>query len=413
MKKKVLVNLAGLKQIANSLTGSAKEFADAVISAFESAEADEAEHDVESLKNAISEIEARFVKQDEEVAERVAAVRESIMRQLQGGVVADDVRKKFTPEVCNSVAKAIAYANNKQDAVAAVNSVAVKNEISGLTFEQIVDYALQFKQEDSDEIFDSLYKTNRTKFFYGEIDAATAAEIAKQWNGVGEDGDATKAIQELEVEGKSLTTKYIYKRQRIANEDLDAAEEAGQLAALQDDVRSELRRGVKGLAVRAMLIGDTVNANGQKVTTFETIGTKTASDVFTTVLTGSSFGIVEARKTAEAVKTDNKVAVMTSATKLELATRVYATGGTPVMLSDDELAAQIGVSKIVTKDFIGSVADLKLIVFDPKEYWVKERKVQDVAWPSYENNSRNFIYEINMGGFIHGIQSTAIFKATA
>lgn len=413
MKKKVLVNLAGLKQIANSLTGSAKEFADAVISAFESAEADEAEHDVESLKNAISEIEARFVKQDEEVAERVAAVRESIMRQLQGGVVADDVRKKFTPEVCNSVAKAIAYANNKQDAVAAVNSVAVKNEISGLTFEQIVDYALQFKQEDSDEIFDSLYKTNRTKFFYGEIDAATAAEIAKQWNGVGEDGDATKAIQELEVEGKSLTTKYIYKRQRIANEDLDAAEEAGQLAALQDDVRSELRRGVKGLAVRAMLIGDTVNANGQKVTTFETIGTKTASDVFTTVLTGSSFGIVEARKTAEAVKTDNKVAVMTSATKLELATRVYATGGTPVMLSDDELAAQIGVSKIVTKDFIGSVAKLKLIVFDPKEYWVKERKVQDVAWPSYENNSRNFIYEINMGGFIHGIQSTAIFKATA
>lgn len=413
MKKKVLVNLAGLKQIANSLSGSAKEFADAVISAFESAEADEAEHDVESLKNAISEIEARFVKQDEEVAERVAAVRESIMRQLQGGVVADDVRKKFTPEVCNGVARAIAYANNKQDAVAAVNSVAVKNEISGLTFEQIVDYALQFKQEDSDEIFDGLYKTNRTKFFYGEIDAATAAEIAKQWNGVGEDGDATKAIQELEVEGKSLTTKYIYKRQRIANEDLDAAEEAGQLAALQDDVRSELRRGVKGLAVRAMLIGDTVNANGQKVTTFETIGTKTASDVFTTVLTGSSFGIVEARKTSEAVKTDNKVAVMTSATKLELATRVYATGGTPVMLSDDELAAQIGVSKIVTKDFIGSVAKLKLIVFDPKEYWVKERKVQDVAWPSYENNSRNFIYEINMGGFIHGIQSTAIFKATA
>lgn len=365
---------------------------------------------MESLKNAISEIEARFVKQHEEVAEKVASVRESIMRQLQGRAVADDVRERFTPEVCNGIAKAIVYANNKQDAVAAVNSVAVKNDISGLTFEQIVDYAIQFKQEDSDEIFDSLYKTNRTKFFYGEIDPATATEIAKQW---GDDDEAAKAIQELEVEGKSLTTKYIYKRQRIANEDLDAAEEAGQLAALQDDVRSELRRGVKGLAVRAMLIGDTINANGQKVTTFETIGTKTTSDVFTSVLTGSSFGIVEARKTAESVKTDNKVAVMTSATKLELATRVYATGGTPVMLSDDELAAQIGVSKIVTKDFIGSIANLKLIVFDPKEYWVKERKVQDVAWPSYENNSRNFIYEINMGGFIHGIQSTAIFKATS
>ena len=118
----------------------------------------------------------------------------------------------------------------------------------------------------------------------------------------------------------------------------------------------------------------------------------------------------EMGKAADKVKYDYKVAVLTSDTKLALITRLYAAGGTPILLSDEELAAQLGVNKVYTRDFIADEEGLHAIVFNPREYWVHSKKELQVAWPVFENNTQNFLYERNCGGAIHGMESCAVVR---
>ena len=332
---------------------------------------------------------------------------------------AKNVKDAFTADVRRKISNAILSAHTLREVYDSISAVCAeagievktkKNSVSGLTFAEVIDYALQLKQEDNDEIYDALYKTARSKFFYGELDPTNKKHIAKQWS---KNSETSKEEQELALNGKSITTAYIYKLQSLANEDLDDAREAGQEADLLRDLRDELMRAVKGLAVRAMLVGDAYNDNGSKVTVFETIGTKTVTDLFTTVVNPAVANTVllsDVRKAAAKVKTRRKWAVMTEDLKLQLATRVYAQGGTEFFFTDEELAAQLGVDRVIAKDFIGDVEGLHAVIFDPDEYWVKEKNVIDVAFPEYRDNRQGYVYEINMGGGIHGLESTAILR---
>lgn len=399
--------------MANSLTEDARSQWDEMVAAVEALEAEDAEHDITELNDKIAEIEGKYAKQNEEVADRMQKLRNELMAAMNGS---KSVKDKFTADVRKQIVNAIMSNHGVQNVLKAIDEVAVangievrkKNSVSGLTYAEIIDYALQLKQENNDEIFDALYKTNRSKFFYGELDPTNPKNIAKQWT---KGSETPKEEQELALNGKSIQTAYIYKLQALANEDLDDAREAGQEAELLRDIREELMRAVKGLAVRAIMVGDTYNPNGSKITVFETIGAKTATDLFTTVVNpavANTVTLADVRKTAAKVKTERKWAVMTEDLKLQLATRVYAQGGTEFFFTDEELAAQLGVDRVIAKDFVGDQDGLHVIVFDPNEYWVKEKNVIDTAFPEFRDNRQGYVYEINMGGAIHGLQSTAI-----
>ena len=404
-----------MRKVANSLTEDAKSQWDEMVAAVQELIDSEEEHDITKLNDKIAEIEAKYAEQNQEIAERIQAVRNEVAAMVSGS---KSVKDKFTPEVSKAIVNAIMSNHGITnvlkgiDAVAVANGIEIRkrNSVSGLTYAEIIDYALQLKQENNDEIFDALYKTNRSKFFYGELDPTKPTNIAKQWS---KDSETQKAEQELALNGKAISTAYIYKLQSLANEDLDDAREAGQEAELLRDVREELMRAVKGLAVRAMMVGDTYNPSGSKVTVFETIGNKKSSDLFTTVVnpaTPSTITLADVRKTASKVKTANKWAVMTGDLKLSLATRTYAAGGSEFFFTDEELAAQLGVDRVIAKDFIGEETGLHVVVFDPNEYWVKEKNVIDTPFPEYRDNRQGYVYEVNMGGAIHGLGSTAILR---
>lgn len=417
MKKKFLKNLVkAMKKIANTLSDDARSQWDEMVAAVEALEQDEDEHDITELNDRLAEIEGKYASQEADVANRMQALRTELMNSIKS---AKNVKDAFTSDVRRKISNAILNAHTLRevyDSIAEVCSEAgievktKKNSVSGLTFAEVIDYALQLKQEDNDEIYDALYKTARSKFFYGELDPTNKKNIAKQWS---KSSETQKEEQELALNGKSITTAYIYKLQSLANEDIDDAREAGQEADLLRDLRDELMRAVKGLAVRAMLVGDAYNDNGSKVTVFETIGTKTVTDLFTTVVNpavANTVTLADLRKAAAKVKTRRKWAVMTEDLKLQLATRVYAQGGTEFFFTDEELAAQLGVDRVIAKDFIGDVTGLHAVIFDPDEYWVKEKNVIDVAFPEYRDNRQGYVYEINMGGAIHGLQSTAVLR---
>ena len=420
MSKKVKNAIEGVKKIANSLDGDAREFADAIVGAIEQLEADAEEHGTDEIMervNALAE-QAKKAASSEEVAERIQAVRNELAGMLKNSKPAD-VKDKFTPEVRKAIANAIMEARgiesvkNAIEKVATENGIEVrktKNAVSGLSYAEIIDYALQLKQENNDEIFDALYKTNRSKWFYGELDPTDPTNIAKQWSKSSAD---PKAEQTLALEGKTINTAYIYKRQSLANEDLDDAREAGQEAELMRDIREELQKAVKGLAVRAMFVGDAYNASGAKVSTFETIGTKTRTDLFTSVVApvnASAITLADVRKAASKVKTERKWVIVSEETKLALATRLYAQGGTQFFFTDAELAEQLGVDRVIAKDFIEELDGVYAIVFDPNAYWVKVKNTIDTPFPDYRNNRQGLVYEMNMGGAIHGLQSTAVLR---
>lgn len=419
MNKNYLTIANALKKLANGLSEEDQnelEQIAAAVTALAGRADDEGKAEIAAR---IEQLKADLEKVEANVAENVAERIQKLRNELTGSLTKKDVKEAFTPAVRKAIANAILDSNyglqNTLDAIEAVckeNGIEVrkKNSVTGLTFAEVIDYALQLKQENNDEIFDALYKTNRSKFFYGELDPTKPANIAKQWS---KNSETQKAEQELALNGKAISTAYIYKLQSLAHEDLDDAREAGQESALLRDIRDELMRAVKGLAVRAMLVGDAYNPSGSKVTTFETIGSKTASDLFTTVVnpaTAQTVTLADIRKAASKVKTERKWCVLTSDLKLALATRLYAAGGTEFFFTDQELAEQLGVDRVIDKDFIGEVSGLHAIIFDPSEYWVKEKNTIDTPFPDYRDNRQGYLYEINLGGAIHGLKSTAVVR---
>ena len=145
MKKKAF-NLSGLKEYRNTLSGNAREFADEVVKTFEALEADEAEHDVTTLKDEIDKIAAKFAEQEQAVAEKIAKVREAIMNELRKNTAT--VEDKFTPQVKLAIVNAMLTSQNKREAIERINEIAkengieikkTKNDVTGLSYKEVVD----------------------------------------------------------------------------------------------------------------------------------------------------------------------------------------------------------------------------------------------------------------------------------
>ena len=82
MKKDFLVTVGRLQGVKNALTGDAKEFADAVLSAFQSMADDDKEHGVEELTAKVDEIAKNYVS-NQVLENKIAEVRESILRMVR------------------------------------------------------------------------------------------------------------------------------------------------------------------------------------------------------------------------------------------------------------------------------------------------------------------------------------------
>ena len=409
MKKDFLMNVGRLQGIKNALTGDAKDFADAVLSAFQSMADDDKEHGVEELTAKVEEIAGEYVsKQD--VENKIAEVRESILRMVRANGAGE--QSKLTPEIAKQVANAILRSRSHAEAMTALDGVIAKNDLTGLSYQGLVDYTLNIKQGDADEVFDALSVTPFTKWFYGELDEKNAEQVAKQWDKTQQKG-ITKDLQTLALNGKSIECKEVYKMQRIANSDLNAAEEAGQQVQLLASVSGELRKSIKAAAVRAILIGDKVNSGNKQITSFETIGTKKVTDVFTTVLNpeGAEVTLVDLLRTVKEVKTERKWLFITSALEVKLRKMLYASGGTATIIGLEDMAKMIGVERVINKDYLANEEGLHAIVMSPDEYSVKIRKTNEVPFPEWKENAQYLLAEMDMAGAIHGIKSTAVLRA--
>ena len=402
------INLSAIKRrVANAFSEKGQEAADAIRALIDELESAEVEVDETALAEKIQEVLANA----EPNTKTEEAIANAIAKRMQA--ITDTVgAKNLSAAVKNQISAAILRAASKEEVKNAVNAVLVKNDVTGMTFEDVVDYAVVESWGDLNPIFKQLHKTFFTKFFYNGQDVKTATLLAKQWD---KSGDTEKKIQEIAVTGKQILTKYIYKRQRAAQEDLDEIEKAGGLTNFLRFINEELDRMIVNTIVMAILIGDNVNELADRVTTFETIGSKNVSDLFTKVLNpeGETVTLKDFRRACDAVKNPNgkrKVAILSTSMLSQISEFKYSGTGTIMYRSTDEVAKQLGVDEVILCDLLDPEEGIYGIVMLPDGYWYNEKNAISVAYPKYEENVMNYQKERNIGGAIHDLFSTAVLK---
>lgn len=402
------INLTAIKRrVANAFSEKGQEAADAIRALIDELESAEVEVDETALAEKIQEVLANA----EPNTKTEEAIANAIAKRMQA--ITDTVgAKNLSAAVKNQISAAILRAASKEEVKNAVNAVLVKNDVTGLTFEDVVDYAVVESWGDLNPIFKQLHKTFFTKFFYNGQDVKTATLLAKQWD---KSVETEKKIQEIAVTGKQIFTKYVYKRQRAAQEDLDEIEKAGGLTNFLRFINEELDRMIVNTIVMAILIGDNVNELADRVTTFETIGSKKASDLFTKVLNpeGETVTLKDFRRACDAVKNPNgkrKVAILSTSMLSQISEFKYSGTGTIMYRSTDEVAKQLGVDEVILCDLLDPEEGIYGIVMLPDGYWYNEKNAISVAYPKYEENVMNYQKERNIGGAIHDLFSTAVLK---
>lgn len=404
MKKKQLTANQVLA-IKNSFSPEGQQAADAIVEAINAMGAEETEYSVDELEAKVDElIEAAkgFSEEQQEIVENMIKLQMKNITNVAKSNVSKEVKNQVIAAIMDGAKSGAELRDN-------IHAIAIKNGISGLTFEDVIDYDIQDKFGAENWLYDRLHKTEFNKFFYTTADMETATAIAKGWLKTNE---GQKAIQALTVTGKKLDPQYVYKIQQMAAEDLARIRKAGKENSIIGYITNELRRVVVNTIVMAILVGDNVNSGTAKVTSFESIGAKNSTDAFTIVanLAGANPSVAEVRGLADQLHNPfghEKVAVMNAATKTHLAGFTYAAGGDQYFRGEAELAGQLGVDAIYTTNL---VPDGGVIVFIPEEYWVLEDDEIEVSYPKYEENRVNWQYERLTAGAVHGLASSAVLK---
>ena len=387
------------RKVKNAFSEEGAEAAAAIRDLIDELENAEIEIDERELAARVEEVIRAFNgRADEEVPANVANALAKKFAEMQNTM---PVSVQLTPAVKNQVAAAILRAKGREAVSDAVNAVMVKNNITGLTFNDTIDFAINDNWGDSDELFAALKKVNFSKFFYAAQDFNDPDVVAHGWEKTSE---TEKVIQALTVNGKKIDTQYIYKRQQIAFEDLDDIEESGSTATFLRWLDEELDRQIIN-AIIAVMLGNTTDFTD--ITTIEPLVGTGVTDVFRTAVTvtdATAITFTEARSIVDAVRTGigAKWMVMTQDQLTALAKFKYASGGDDIFRSKEEVAAMLGVDRIYVTDKANGV-----VCFIPSEYWFKEKASLQVSYPHYENNVMNYQRERNCGGAVHGLKSVA------
>jgi hypothetical protein len=254
-----------------------------------------------------------------------------------------------------------------------------------------------------------LNDTGAKRFYcrYNTSDQTAETSRAKGWK-----QGTTKVGQTINVAAKLLEPQFIYKLVEIdlkTKFDSDEALITYVLNELVDQILYEIKR--------AILVGDgrAVDSN-YKINKFEAIA-KTSSDNYTTVstVTENGFLVDDMRTMVDNIKNDNNspIYVFMSKASLRTLSRVQASEtSTPVYLGIEQVAEQIGATRIITTDLLGS--DYKAVAMIPNQYLlVGENILNPVLYTFHEGyeNLDVYRYECVAGGGIQGLKSTAVLKA--
>ena len=250
--------------------------------------------------------------------------------------------------------------------------------------------------------------TGAKKFYcrYNTSDQTLETSRAK-----GHKAGDTKVGQTINMAAKLLEAQFIYKIQELSYQTIWDSDEAlitYVINELVDQILYEIKR--------AILVGDgRANDSDYKISSFEAIA-KSSTDAYTTVstVTANGFLVDDMRAMVDSIKNDNNKEILVFMDKASLRTlsRVQASdSSTPVYIPTEQVAEQIGATRIITTDLLGS--DYKAVAFIPSEYYLVGANILNPVLYTWHEGYKNvdvWRYECVAGGGINAMQSSAVLK---
>lgn len=363
---------------------------------------------VEELRNTVNDLSGKVTAIEEKINQNKQEVNDNTMEQNE--------YLKSTNSV-HDFAEAIRNARSASDFRANWNTKLSENGFTvtegseGAFVPEAVKGMISDIWDRNADWLRMLNNTGAKKFYcrYNTSDQTAEDARAKGWK-----KGTTKQVQTINMAAKLLEAQYIYKVQSIDAQTRFESDEAlisYVIGELVDQILYEIKR--------AILVGDgRDNSSNYKINKFEAIA-KTSTDAYTTVstVTANGFLVDDMRAMVDSIKNDNNKDILVFMSKADLRTlaRVQASEtSTPVYIPTEQVAEQIGATRIITTDLLGS--DYKAVAMIPSEYYlVGENILNPVLYTWHEGleNCDYWRYECVAGGGINGMLSTAVLKANA
>lgn len=368
--------------------------------------------DAETDEDALEELKAAV----ETLNDSIAAIQEKLSQQKQE--ITDITMEENYLKTQNSVhdfANAIRNARNAEDfranwaEVLSTNGITVASGSEAAFIPEAVKGMINDIWDRNADWLRDLNNTGAKRFYcrYNTSEQTAENSRAKGWK----KGD-TKVSQTITVAAKLLEAQFIYKIQEIdlkTQWDSDEALISYVIGELVDQILYEIKR--------AILVGDGRAVDSDyKINKFEAIA-KSSTDAYTTVstVTANGFLVDDMRAMVDSIKNDNNKDIYVFMSKADLRTlaRVQASeSSTPVYMSVEQVAEQIGATRIITTDLLGS--DYKAVAMIPSEYYLVGENILNPVLYTWHEGYKNidvWRYECVAGGGINGMLSTAVLKA--
>lgn len=389
------------KQIKNELTEDAAELRRSLLELLDELDNADVEIDEEELASRVREMIDAYNREDSN--EVPAAVANAIAAKFKALQDIMPKSEKMTPAIKNQVAVAILNATGGKEGVkAAIEGVMVKNGITGLEFDDVVDFAIADNWGDSNRIFAALHKTPVTKFFYTAQDVTDSGVTAHGW---AKTSDAEKISQQINVQKKHIDRQFIYKIQDVAMEDLAEIRKSGSETVFLRWLNDELDRQIVNTIVSVML----GSYQGSDITTVEALKGTGVTDAFRTAVAkaGNTVAITDIRALSDEVPNPygkDKWLIIDQATLTTISEFKYSGDGSTTYHSIDTLKGMLGVDEI----YVTSMATTP-IVFLPDGYWFSELTAEEISvvYPTWKSNIMSYQKERYAGAAVHDLKSVA------
>lgn len=251
-----------------------------------------------------------------------------------------------------------------------------------------------------------LNNTNAKSFI---VRLNTSDQDAETSRAKGHKKGETKVNQSLTFAAKKINTQMIYKKIDIDNQTV--FEDDGSLL---NYITTELVNQWLVEVERAILVGDgRQDTDPNWINSIEAI--PAADSIYSTTFVHSSDNqfIDELVQMVDSIKNDDGGAItlfMSQASLSELRRFVFGEGSSAQYVRKEDMAAQLGVSEIITTSLLGS--DYKALAVRLDKYVTVGRlNPAFVEWENYDTNVRNYRVENAFGGALGAPKSAAVLEA--
>lgn len=377
---------------------------------------------VEQLRKDVTDALERIDKRMNEFADEIKALQERVGAGDDGGSDGEGAANKLngkktqnylsSNEATHDFLQAMRTSKNAVEfgknwnARLAENGITIAEGSEDAYLPDAVKGAIQDAWEKPGNWLNRLNNTNAKAF---TVRLNTSDQSAETSRAKGHKRGETKVNESLTFSAKKITPQMIYKRIDLDN--MTIFEDDGSLLTY---ISTELVNQWLIEVQRAILVGDGRQANdNNKINSIEAV--IDADTTFTTTFTHSADAqfIDELVQMVNSIKNDEggAITVFMSQTSLsELRRFVFGDGSSAQYVRKEDMAAQLGVSEIITTSLLGS--DVKAIAMRLDKYvTVGRMNPAFVEWEDYDTNTRNYRVENPFGGALGAPKSAAVLTA--